>query len=43
MFTVLVRGNVTPIDVNINHLAFSTIQNLTEAWNVIIKYNTLTL
>jgi len=36
---VHVRGNVTPIDVNVNHLAFCAIQNVTEACHVIIKDN----
>jgi hypothetical protein len=32
---VHVRENVTPID--INHLAFYAIQNITGSWHVIIK------
>jgi len=38
---VHVRGNVTPIDVNVKHLAFCAIQNVTEACRVITKDNTL--
>jgi len=30
-------GNVTPIDVNVNHLAFCAIKNVMEACHVIIK------
>lgn len=35
--------NITPIDVNGNHLAFFIVQNDMEVCHVIIKDNTLTL
>jgi len=40
---LLVKGNVTPIDVNVNHLEFCAIQNVMEACYVIIKDNPLIL
>jgi len=41
--SVHVKGNVTPVDVNVNHLTFSTIQNIMRVWHVLIKDNILTL
>jgi len=37
-----VRKNLAPIDKNVNHLAFCTIQNVIEACYIIINDNTLT-
>jgi len=40
---VIIGENVTPIDVNENHLALFTVQNVMEVRHVIIMDNTLTL